>query len=201
MCLDEQVNACFRVAQLKQGCEREVVLALVRCPVTLDNEPMGSVIHVDAPACAASFVSPSRSPTARSSSINAFKSPAFSKLSRARSNRHTASARSPIAFHFVSASSSGTVRAISTAASRSSNCKERSNFWSGSVVTSRASSLSPTNRGEHRDRGDFVSNLTSAFQERRDLVPMIFRDGRENFRRGIHVSPEDRGLVLNHTER
>jgi hypothetical protein len=92
-------------------------------------------------AVAASFCRPSRSPVESRSSISALKSPAFSNASRARSNRHTVRARSPIAFHFVSDSGSKTERAILTAVSRSSSCSERSNLWSGSVVTCRASSL------------------------------------------------------------
>jgi hypothetical protein len=79
-------------------------------------------------AVAASVCSPSRSPVESRSSISALKSPAFSNASRARSNRHTVSARSPIAFHFVSASASTTERVISTAVSRSSSCNERSNL-------------------------------------------------------------------------
>ena len=95
----------------------------------------------NSPAFVASPSSPFLSPVAISSSMSALKSPARPKHSRARSNRHTASARSPRAFHFTSASSSGTDRAISSAVSRSSSCRANSNLWSGSVVTSMASSL------------------------------------------------------------
>ena len=141
--LDEQVDAWLRVPELEQSGEREVVLALGLCESVTSVGPLHNDCHVYVPAWAASLVNPSRSPVARSSNISALRSPAFSKLSRAKSNRHTASARSPIAFHFVSASSSGTVLAISTAASRSSSWSDKSNFWSGSVVTSSASSFRP----------------------------------------------------------
>ena len=97
----------------------------------------------NARAVAANFANPSLSPIDNKSNISALKSPAFSKLSLAKSNLQTANARSPIAFHFASASCSGTPRTISTAASRSSSWRESSNFWSGSVVTSSASSLKP----------------------------------------------------------
>ena len=94
-----------------------------------------------APALAANAFNPSWSATANSRSINAPRSPALSKASRARSNRHTVSARSPRAFHLTSDSFSGTVRAISVAVSRSSSERARSNLWSESVVIRSASSF------------------------------------------------------------
>lgn len=107
----------------------------------LSEKPNPTSIAGHLPACEASLLSPSLSPMDNSRSINELRSPALSKHWRARSKRHTANARSPTDFHFVSASSSGMECRISSAMSKSSSCKARSNLWSGSTATLRASSL------------------------------------------------------------
>ena len=148
-------------------------------------------------AVEASFVKPFLSPIERSNSMSALRSPAFSKLSRAKSKRQVASARSPMAFHFASASSSGTCRAISTARSRSSSCSDRSNFWSRSVVTSRASSLRPRHRRERRLDARPPPPHTSSLQEGCYPIALLLGYGGQYLGRCIHVAPQYCCLVLN----
>jgi hypothetical protein len=69
------------------------------------------------------------------------RSPAAPKASRARSNRQTERARSPMDFHLTGDSVEGSVRVMETAVSRSSRESASSNLWSGSVVIESASSL------------------------------------------------------------
>jgi hypothetical protein len=154
------------------------------------------------PASLASFFSPSRSPIESNNNIKALKSPDFSKHSRARSNRQTAKALSPIAFHLGSASTSGTVLVISSAVSRSSSCSERSNLWSGSFVTLRASSFRPKNGNvvEHYLAVICFERKTSRFEEPCHLVLLLFRNGWKDLRSSFHLSPQDGGLILDQVQ-
>ncbi len=107
----------------------------------VDQKHSSGMKELGRPALVANCRSPALSPVDSRRSMSALRSPAFSKHSRAKSNRQTARARSPTAFHLVSASVSGTARTISSAESRSSSCNAKSNLWSESVVTWKASSL------------------------------------------------------------
>jgi hypothetical protein len=115
--------------------------------------------------------------------MSALRSPALSKHSRAKSNLQTARARSPTAFHLVSASASGTARAISRAESRSSSCNAKSNLWSGSLVTWNANSFKS------------VEKII-----RSQLTPWFFRHSRQDLLSGGHVTSQYCGLIFNHAQ-
>ena len=50
-------------------------------------------------------------------------------------------------------------------------------------------------------RAEIAAQRTFAFEERRDSVPLLFGYGREDFLCSVHIAPQDRGLVLDQSER
>lgn len=95
--------------------------------------------------------------------------------------------------------------------SRSSREMAKSNLWSGSVETVRASSLSSVRFGRRRQLPSFSfileklrekgRELTLRLQEPSNPIPLFRRDLRQNLCRSLQVSTKDSRLVLDDRER